>query len=350
MTRDPIPYTFLGSDHELNLRFYSAYDEHFLFNKAVTFLYVLNAGEAATSEIEQYLAAAGGGRLSERYVESIRAELFFTALHQCETFFALLIAPFQPLPHWLYLTTYETREIKRTVELIVAGQIGELTDGQLTTMQDFIKVAIYSELGPMNPQVADMWDENIDNAAWLVERIGQFFFKYDRAYNSYKHGLRVMTGPHQLSIGLQHPSGATGPMRVIQASEDAVRYLQREQVREVDGEREIPISEVTKAFNPFEASFYLAEMNQMLETIKATRLAFFKDGGRVSPDGVRINTFLALDRDEVRQLERIDEWRQSPARADQARAYSRYIAQMQAQAAQPTDNATVAEEQENDQQ
>jgi hypothetical protein len=348
MPRDQIPYVILGSNLDQNIRFYTGYDEHFLFNKVVTFLYVLNVGESAITGIEEYLAAAGGRRLSERYLESIRAEIFFTALHQCETFFALLIAPFRSLAHWLYLTTYETREIKHAVDLIVAGKIGELTDGKLTTMQDFIKVAVYSEFGPTDLQAAGMWDENIDNAAWLVERIGQFFFKYDRAYNSYKHGLRVMTGPHQLSIGLQNPSGTTGPMRVIQASEDAVRYLQKEPVREVDGEREIPISEVTKAFNPFEASFYLAKMNQMLETIKATRLAFFKDGGEVPPDGERINMFLALDRDEVRQLEKIDEWKESPARADQARAYSRYVAQMQAQAAQPTDN--TSEEQENDEQ
>jgi hypothetical protein len=300
-----------------------------------TFLYIIDEGEPAIKQIEERIVANGGVSFSERYLESIRAEIFFTALHQCETFFALLIAPFQPLPHWLYLTIYETKEIKQAVERIVANKIGDITGDSITTIQDFIKVAVYSEVTTADSQLASRWDENIDNAAWLVKRIGKFFLKYDRAYNSYKHGLRVMTGPHQLSIGLQNPDGTTtAPMHVIQASEDSVTYLQKEPVREVDEEKEIPISEVTKAFNPFEASFYLAKMSQMLETIKATRLTALKGGGPVES----INTFFGLDKDEVRQLEKNDEWKQEPARADEAQVYKQFIAQMRANAEQQTDN------------
>src|SRR5260370_236543 len=121
--KDPIPYVILGTDHDQNLRFYERYDEHFLFNKVATFLYILDEGEPAIKQIEERLVANGGSSFSERYLESIRAEIFFTALHQSETFFALLIAPFQPLPHWLYLTIYETKEIKQAVELIEANKI-----------------------------------------------------------------------------------------------------------------------------------------------------------------------------------------------------------------------------------
>lgn len=336
--KDPIPYVIRGTDHAQNLRFYERYDEHFLFNKVITFLYILDEGEPAIKRMEEWLIANGGASFSEKYLESIRAEIFFTALHQCETFFALLIALFQPLPHWLYLTIYETQEIKQAVEQIVANRIGDVTSGRTTNIQDFIKVAVYSEVMVADTQLASRWDENIDNVAWLVKRIGEFFLKYDRAYNSYKHGLRVMTGPHQLSIGLQNPDGTIrGPMHVIQASEDSVTYLQRELVREVDGKKEIPISEVTKTFNPSEASFYLMKMSQMLETIKATRLMALKGGGPVES----INTFFELDRDKVQQLEKCDEWKEGPARADEARAYSQFIAQMRANAEQQTDNTNL---------
>src|SRR6266568_1848818 len=221
--KDPILYAILGTDHDQNLRFYERYDENFLFNKVATFLYILDEGEPAIKQIEERLVANGGASFSERYLESIRAEIFFTALHQCEVFFALLIAPFQPLPDWLYLTVYKTEEIKQAVEQIVANKIEGVTGGGITTIQDFIKVAVYSEVTAADPQLASRWEENIDNAAWLVKRIGKFFLKYDRAYNSYKHGLRVMTGPHQVSIGLQNLDGTTGgPMHVIQASDDSV--------------------------------------------------------------------------------------------------------------------------------
>src|SRR6266699_655312 len=226
--KDPILYAILGTDHDQNLRFYERYDENFLFNKMVTLLYILDEGESVIKQIEERLIENGAASFSERYLESIRAEIFFTALHQCETFFALLIALFQPLPHWLYLTAYETKEIKQAVELIVGNQIGDVTGGAITTIQDFIKVAVYSEVMTAEPRLASRWEENIDNAAWLVKRIGKFFLKYDRAYNSYKHGLRVMTGPHQVSIGLQNLDGTTGgPMHVIQASDDSVTYLQK---------------------------------------------------------------------------------------------------------------------------
>lgn len=309
MPRDPIPYVILGTNREQNLRFYGRYDEYFLYNKVVTFLYIIDEGEPAVKQIEARLVENGGASFSERYLESIRAEIFFTALHQCETFFALLIAPFQPLSHWLYLTTYETKEIKQAVELILAEKIDELTSGHLTTLQDFIKVAVYNEVMAADPEPARRWDENIDNAAWLVKRIAAFFFKYDRAYNSYKHGLRVMTGEHQIRMGLQSPNGApTGPMHVVQHLEDSVTYLQKEPARPIDGRQSIPISEVTKAFNPIEASFYLATMSKMLETIKATRLAFLKGGGPVES----INTFFGLDRSEVEQLERFEESKIEP--------------------------------------
>jgi len=339
--KDPIPYVIQGSEHDQNVRFYERYDENFLFNKVATLLYVVVNGEEVVRQVEAHILEAGGGKLSERYLESLRAEVFFSTLHQCETFFALLIALFQPLPHWLYLTTYGTKEIKDVIQHIVDGQIAEVTGGAITDVSDFIKIAVYSEVMPKDPERAGTWDENLNNTAWLIRRIGEFFLKYDRAYNSYKHGLRVMTGPHRLSIGLQGWDGAVrGQMHTIQASEDALTYLQKEPVREVDGGREIPISEVTKAFNPTEAFFFMAKMQQMLETIKATRLAHLI-GNEAGPT---INTFFGLDKDQVRSLARLDEWTTKPLAADEARRYEQFVAYMKARAQAEQGSPTQAKE------
>jgi hypothetical protein len=327
-----IPYVFLGSANDQNLRFYEGYDADFLFNKAATLLFVIAKGGPIVEQIEAEAIAAGGGKLSPKYLESLRAELFFTALHQCETFFALLIALYQPLPHWVYLTTYRNEEIKQGVEQILARQISKLTAGAVAKMRDFIKLSVYGDVMPADPERASRWEENLDNAAWLVKRIGDFYLEYDHAYNSYKHGLRVMTVPHWLGIAPENPDGTVqGPMRIIQSSEDALTYLQKEPVREVDGAKEIPISESTRAFNPFEASFYLAKMNQMLQTIKATRLAALRGDG-VIPS---INTYFSLNRDYVLQLAKRGEWTTGPMRADQARVYDQWLAQRQANAEQP---------------
>jgi hypothetical protein len=309
------------------------YDADFLFNKAATLLFVIAKGEPVVEQIEAEMPSAGGGKLSPKYLESLRAELLFTALHQCETFFALLIALYQPLPHWVYLTTYETKEIKQAVEQILAHQIRKLTAGAVAKIRDFVKLSVYGDfVMAADPERASRWDENLDNAAWLIERIGGFYLEYDGAYNSYKHGLRVMTGPHWLGIAPENPDGTVqGPMRIIQLSEDALTYLQKEPVREVDGAKEIPISESTRAFNPFEASFYLAKMNQMLQTIKATRLAVLRGDG-VIPS---INTYFGMDRDYVLQLATRGEWTTGPMRADQARAFDQWLAQRRTNAEQP---------------
>lgn len=152
--RKRIPYVILGSDHDQNVRLYETYDVDFLYNKHVTLLSVATEGDAAVEQIEAKILAAGGGKLSPRFLESLRAEILFTALHQCETFFALLIALFQPLPHWLYLTTYETKEIKQAIDKIVAGNIKELSGGSITNMADFVKVAVYTEIMPSDQCLA----------------------------------------------------------------------------------------------------------------------------------------------------------------------------------------------------
>lgn len=64
----------------------------------------------------------------------------------------------------------------------------------------------------------------------------------------------------------------------------------------------------------------------MLETLKTTRLAALTDGGPVE----RINTFFWLDRDQVRQLAKHEEWSTAPMRADEAEAYEQFIAHMRA--------------------
>src|SRR5450755_549864 len=153
--KGPIPYVILDTDHAQNLRFYERYDEYFLFNKVATFLYILEEGEPVIKQIEEYLIANGGASAPKRYLESIRAEIFFATLHQCEVFFALLAAPFQPLPHWLYLTVYETKEIKQVIDQFIAGKINDITEGRITTIEDFIKVAIYNEVIATDPQLAN---------------------------------------------------------------------------------------------------------------------------------------------------------------------------------------------------
>jgi hypothetical protein len=49
-------------------------------------------------------------------------------------------------------------------------------------------------------------------------------------YNSYKHGLRVMTGESSYGVALNDPEGKpVGPSRIIAYSEDAFDFLELEE-------------------------------------------------------------------------------------------------------------------------
>jgi hypothetical protein len=114
--------------------------------------------------------------------------------------------------------------------------------------------------------------------------------------------------------------------------------LQKEPVREVDGEKELPISEVIKTFSPTEAFYFMAKMQQMLETIKATRLANLV-GNEAKPV---LNTFFGLDKDTVRGLATHFEWKTQPLAADEARNYEAYVEYMKAQARAKQSDAEAA--------
>jgi hypothetical protein len=70
----------------LELYFYERYDEDFLFNKAVTLMYAIEQGEEFRERVQRYAEDWQGGSLNDRYLPSLRAETFFMALHQFESF------------------------------------------------------------------------------------------------------------------------------------------------------------------------------------------------------------------------------------------------------------------------
>jgi hypothetical protein len=65
----------------------------------------------------------------ERMRHALAAELLFTEFHQFESFIAMLVAPFQHLPHWIFLNTYSRGMIKENARQFIAGHFGTLSNG-----------------------------------------------------------------------------------------------------------------------------------------------------------------------------------------------------------------------------
>jgi hypothetical protein len=251
-------------------------------------------------------------------------------MHQFEGFFALLIAIFKDLPHWIYLTAYHTSEIADAIHQFIEEDIKALTNGMAKNDREFVSMAVYATYEPQEGPSKEQWDENLDNIAWLIRHMAEKYMASKAEYNSYKHGLRVMTGESSFGFALNSPAGQPiGPFRTVAHSVDAFDFLEleegvmqtlqdpitkqtaelfkpkkddndEEETKEKD-ERVInevkvtKVYEMTKFFNPKQSLVHLDMMNRLLATIKNTRLAYYTDKGQLGP----LMTLFNLDRDEI---------------------------------------------------
>lgn len=125
MLRKPKLPFLVNDPARLDVDFYSGYDERFLYRK----VRVLGAVLEDPDLLQQFLSEDDEPHEHERARHAMAAEILFTKFHQFESFFAMLIAPFQPLPHWIFLNTYSTGAIKDKARQFLAGDFEELSGG-----------------------------------------------------------------------------------------------------------------------------------------------------------------------------------------------------------------------------
>ncbi len=304
MAKKSPPY-ILRNPKQLNVRFYEGFDHKFLFRKAQTLMYlfdqrdqfkdmVARVDEQSENTSNEYLT---GKDIDDKYFEGLKAEVYFTEMHQFECFFALLLAMFQKLPHWLYLTTYQPGEIKHAVQKFLEGHIKAITNDLVDTKMDFIVHAVYAEF----PLSDTSREATLDNLVWFLERLGEKYLEAVDEYNSYKHGLRVLTGPSQFSLRLNDANGVPhGPAYVLGASEDAFSFLELED----KGEGGSTVVEVNRHFNPEENFLHLYMMQVLLGEMKKTRLARLR-----GETEIEIMTLTTIDKDNIQSLRKFFTWR-----------------------------------------
>lgn len=283
---------FLRDPKDLNLRFYERYDEEFLLRKAKVIMSVVDNFDAvAKSLIDNEDETEQEKR---KYIETLNAELHFSEFQQFEAFFALLIAIFQELPHWLYLTTYSTREIKQKVASFLEGDISSLTNGLVDNKSEFVNEAVYAQFRSDKEEVSQNWQTNIDNIIWVIERIANKYMS-GTEFNAYKHGLRTMTGPTYVRI---FPTGE--PEKGIKfESDDSLRFLELEELEK----NVFEVKETFKHFNPLESISHIYFMSALLETIKSVRLARLRGETKT-----RLNSFVQLNKESLNKLVVATKW------------------------------------------
>ncbi|MHB8155899.1 MAG: hypothetical protein ACYDEQ_00645 [Desulfocucumaceae bacterium] len=261
--------------------FYEGFDPGFLYNKARALLIILNDEDKF---IEMAKWVEDGIAHDKKYFESLRAEIYFTSMHQAEVLFALMFAFYQDLPHWLYLSMYKT--IKPSVDLFLKGKIADLTHNKVNNYKDFIKQTVYSGYERNNGDNAK-WCKNIDDIEWILIKLAEIYLKGNE-YNSYKHGLRVFTGESAFGFSVN----GSDDVNWLAASQDSLTFLESK-----DEADYTEVYKTTKMFNMQESFNYLYIMYIILKNIKKTRLARIK-----GEKGSEINMITGFDKDKFMLL------------------------------------------------
>lgn len=282
---------------DFDRHFYEAYDERFLLNKAQTLMFIVKNQEPFVKFATDNGAVVDG--LDAKYFDALKAEIHFTEFHQFECFFALMLALYnEDMPHWLYLTTYKNAELDSKIDAFLEGDIEKVTNGKEKNIDNFVQIAIYYDQNPTDEALRATWPENIDNAKWLIQRLAARFRKANDEYNSYKHGLRVMTGRSEFRL---FPTARPDQGLRLGSENSTVFLVLKDRQEEQDVISET-VYKTTRHFNPQLSVRHLEYMAALLANMKATRLASIK--GEPSEFFV----FNDLDKDALYGLDPMTEW------------------------------------------
>ena len=259
------PKYVINDPRRLNIEFYEDYDPSFLYNKMRTILVALfnkEPFEKLLQESDPFHTPP-----DEKFYEGLRAELYFIEFHQFEAFLALILAWFQELPHWLYLSTYETKEIKEAAKNIIDGRFDLASKGIASNEDEFIRLGIYSGFDLAEEEEKTKWKEKRKRTAKLLKQLAQRYLDAVE-YNSYKHGLRVMTNKSEFAIT---PDNHPEQVLYYAKSDDAISFLELEKDAK-DSSIRITYRAI-KHFNIVESINFIYAMHVYCEQIKKTRHA-----------------------------------------------------------------------------
>lgn len=272
--------------------FYTGFDENFIYSKAITLYRICE--EPEKSGLQKNENDDFEGVSEKKYIEALAAEIYFSELLQFEAMFALLLAIYQNLPHWLYLTTYKTADIKEAASKFISGDFLSITNGVVATSEEFFTHSLYSGYGDTDHK--DSWSKSIENISFLTGRMAEKYIEA-KEFNAYKHGLRMHTGETLLTIKDNKKPDHPG---FSWSSKNSIVFLETE--KQSNGE--IQVYRAIRHFNPEESINHILIMKQMLASIKNTRMARIQ-----KKDRAELLDFSKLDMEEFKKLKVARKWR-----------------------------------------
>lgn len=243
--------------------------------------------------MERFVETEFGTDEAERMRHGIAAEILFSEFHQFESFFAMVLAPFQPLPHWIYLSTYPTSEIKSKARQFMDGQFSSLSGGLAADRNHFLRLAVYAGIVG-EPEEEQTWNLSFENLWWLIYRMAEKYLNADE-YNSYKHGLRTISATATLAMSSNLADSSNA---FVMRSGNSITHLAFKKHPMGTG-----VIVQTKAFNPEESVAHVSLMASLLANIKRVRLA-----GIEGTERVEVQLYATLDKQRLQELVVYQNW------------------------------------------
>lgn len=168
------------------------------------------------------------------------------------------------------MTEYKNSEVSSDIDLFIKDDLANLTKNRISDAREFVGLGVYSHCRPMNDQEKiEIWDNNLDNVYWLIQIMAQRYIDGREEYNSYKHGLRVMSQRSEIRLGFQDPPFSEQVPEVVIGSGESLAFLDTREV----GEGGRTVFEKIKFVNPHGSFFFIETMYKLLLNIKETRIA-----------------------------------------------------------------------------
>lgn len=272
--------------YAVDLDFYRDYDPDFLWNKAQTLRLVTENLDEFKEFLKRTVGTDEG--IDQKFVEGLNAEIHFTELHQFECFFALLLAVFQNMPHWIYLNEYRPGAIRQKAQEFLSRDIDRLTNDSVRDIDEFLLWAVYMGYGFLpSSDVYEQWSENLRGLEWMLERLAAKYIE-GVEYNAYKHGLRLLTGPSYIGVFPENQ-----PEKGFhRQSDNSLRFLEIKK-----GPKGKTARQTVKHFDPEDGIGNLSFMNLVLGIVKTCRLARLRGETKLDESFI-----INMDKEAVRSV------------------------------------------------
>lgn len=179
---------------------------------------------------------------------SLKYELYFTSFHITEALFSLVYAYLNyPKNPWLILTVYTSEELN--------DFIGKIRYKKVVLSKNEIAFIFFliTDLDKFLLERKDIIPEEIEKIKMSINFIGEYLPRLAReylenkdGYNSYKHGLRVMSGKSFVNV-TEEKSGKS----ILSLRGDAIVFLERQRC---EGKDCFKVRTTTKSFSYERAS------------------------------------------------------------------------------------------------